>query len=371
MASLQQFREHDFYTDSEADEDFSKYLSDDENSEENSEDETDVNMNLEKTEIIEVPEDFVLPSEPSKKRDEGVSLLDSLLGEALSGEQVNEPIPGLFDDLSDDEAEIISRNQLEVDDSGISSQSVSHETDKSIEIESKIEKLKEQVEKVGKEEKNAFEMSSIDKYLQYVNEEEHAVSVDEIPDFASKKNVYGTSFNVRTGNISRPPRFEFARRDDRWIDSCKILTYEKEKPLNELMTLGKQMTSVKKGMMIGNHFKYTDIHYKSAKEMAEMETLHIQQIIRDAFNAKRLAVILFGVEKDGKITGCPLNPGKQDNLRLALDTAVQTEFVPPIENILDAIDVQFIPIEDNDNTFLIVIRIKQLRNQIYRLESSV
>ncbi|CAL2045845.1 unnamed protein product [Caenorhabditis brenneri] len=360
MALPRDFEEYDFYTDSDNNEDFSKYLTDEEinneSEEENSDDEKDVNLHLKKADVVELPDNIVVTTSDIQK-DEGISLLDSLLGEALSGEQVNPSVEGLFDDLSDDEAEIINRSVLENEDSGIStgaSVSVSAETNASEDTNS------------------VFQMSSISKYLQYINEEEHAVSVDDIPDFASKKNVYGTSFNVRTGNISRPPRFEFARRDDRWIDSCKVLTYDKDKTLDELLTLGKVVPSVKAGMMINSKTcKFTDVHYRSAQEMVEMETQHIQQIIRDAFNAKRLAVIIFGVEKNGRITGCQLNAGKQDNLRLALDTAVQTEFVPPIENILDAIDVQFIPVENVENTFLIVIRIKQLRNQIYRLESSV
>uniref|UniRef100_A0A1I7U815 AlbA_2 domain-containing protein n=1 Tax=Caenorhabditis tropicalis TaxID=1561998 RepID=A0A1I7U815_9PELO len=358
MATTRVFEELDFYSDSETNEDFSKYLSDEESEKEVDENENEVDVHFEKANIVKLPEDIDVPTNNNgEQKDEGLSLLDSLLGEALSGEQVDNPVEGLFDDLSDDEAEVISASQLEVDDSGIStgaSRSVSAETN------------------ISEESKSTIDMSSIEQYLQYVNEEEHAVSVEDIPDFASKKNVYGTSFNVRTGNISRPPRFEFARRDDRWIDSCKILTYDKEKPLNELLSLGKVVQTVKSGMKIHSKaFKFTDVHYRSAKEMAEMETQHIQQIIRDAFNARRLAVILFGVEKDGTITGCPLNAGKQDNLRLALDTAVQTEFVPPVENILDAIDVQFVPIDGVENTFLIVIRIKQLRNQTYRLESSV
>ncbi|KAF1750318.1 hypothetical protein GCK72_016866 [Caenorhabditis remanei] len=360
MADFRSFDELDLFSDSEHEEDFSKFLSDPEETEQEyeseDEEETDWDLNLKKSDVVELPDGAEIGS--SAPRDEENSLLDSLLGEALSGDQINPSVDGLFDDLSlsDYEPEIIDRGLLETEDSGISTGA-----SRSVSVETSEESTED----------NVLDMSSIDKYLQYINEEEHEVSVDDLPDFASKKNVYGTSFNVRTGNISRPPRFEFARRDDRWINSCKVLTYENDKPLNELLTLGKKVPTVKRGMTINSTCKFTDVHCRSAQEMAEMETHDIQQIIRDAFNAQRLAVILFGVEKDGKVTGCVLNAGKQDNLRLALDTAVQTEFVPPIENILDAIDVQFLPVDGVENTFLIVIRIKQLRNQKYRLESSV
>ncbi|UMM36815.1 hypothetical protein L5515_008808 [Caenorhabditis briggsae] len=361
MAGLRHFEEFDFDEDFDSEEEFSKFLSDEdfENESENEsvDNESGVNMNFEKADIVELPDDIEIPPVAPQKNEE-TSLLDSLLGEALSGEQVNPSIEGLFDDLdlSDEEPQVINRRLLEDEDSGISTgPSRSDDTEISQESSSKIP-----------------EPSSIEKYLRYISEEEHEVSVDDIPDFASKKNVYGTSFNVRTGNISRPPRFEFARRDDRWINSCKLLTYDNEKPLNELLSLGKLVPTVKAGMKLNyKSCKFTDVHCRSAQEMSDMETHDIQQIIRDAFNSRRLAVILFGVDKDGIVTGCQMNAGKQDNLRLALDTAIQTEFVPPIENILDAVDVQFLPVENLGDMFLIVIRIKQIRNQHYRLESSV
>ncbi|CAI2353144.1 unnamed protein product [Caenorhabditis sp. 36 PRJEB53466] len=343
MEQTLRLAEADFYSDSEHEEDFSQFFTDDE----------EAHIPLEKSPIVELPEDYDAPVETAEeRRDIDDSLFDSLLGEALSGEEVNPPIDGLFDDLDeDDEPEEIDRSQLEDIDSGIGpSPSASEESAGS---------------------PSTIDMSSIANYLEYMKEEEHAVLVDEIPDFASKKNVYGTSFSVRTGAIHRPPRFEFARRDTQWIDSCKDLTYEKKKPVDKLLTLGKVVSSIKLGTKIDVcDRQYTDVYCRTAEEMAAMETHHIQQIIRDAFNSRRLAVLLLGVDKKGKVTGCRLNAGKQDNLRLALDTAIQTEFSPPIENVLDAIDIKFAPVEDVADTFFIVIRIKQLRNQTYRLESA-
>lgn len=96
----------------------------------------------------------------------GTSLLDSLLGEALSGEEIR--VEGLFDDLEDEEApEKIDRRRLEDDDSGIEvSQSASEESNVS---ESKTSEF------------------SIETYVQFVAEEEDAVPIDDVPDFASKK----------------------------------------------------------------------------------------------------------------------------------------------------------------------------------------
>uniref|UniRef100_A0A8R1DJN0 Schlafen AlbA-2 domain-containing protein n=1 Tax=Caenorhabditis japonica TaxID=281687 RepID=A0A8R1DJN0_CAEJA len=355
MAQVLRFEEHDFYTDSDGDENFSQYLgnSDDE------EDDEDVKIPLEKASTVDLPEDFEIPPQIPKLDNDNAhdSLLDSLLGEALFGEEVNPPIEGIFSDLelSDSEVEEIDRAQLELVDSGIEPSPSSSESSQEAEISEELDIS-----------------SVIDRFLEYMKEEENAVPAEDIPDFSTKKNVYGTSFRVHTGAITRPPRFEFARRDARWIDSCKQMTYDNQAPLEELLARGKTVQTVNLGEKIDlSSFKYTDIHCHTAEEMSEMETHHIQKIVRDAFNSRRLAAILFGVGKDGSVIGCKMTPAEQDNLRLALDTAIQTEFVPPVENILDAIDIQFLPVEGQEDTFLIVIRVKQLRNQFYRLESSV
>ncbi|CAB3410053.1 unnamed protein product [Caenorhabditis bovis] len=209
----------------------------------------------------------------------------------------------------------------------------------------------------------------IDDILSLVNFEESQIDVESLPNFTQKRNVYGTMFNVSGGFICRPQKMEFATKYRNFISFAQKAT-ENECSLKSLVSRTRNKSEcLNYGTKLKLSFRYVNVICKTEEEALKMETLDIQKEILKSLNTQVLTVILLGVDEMKRVTGFYLPCKERDNLRMALDTAIQTEFNPPLETIFGLLDINFILVNEapREDQYLAVIRVKQIRNRKYKL----
>ncbi|CAD6189503.1 unnamed protein product [Caenorhabditis auriculariae] len=201
--------------------------------------------------------------------------------------------------------------------------------------------------------------------------EEECVNRDDLPQFTTRRTVYGLAYNVMNGGPLKPLRDDAVTKSECWVDYAKVAL----KKVKQTEAFPKKV-EMRSPIQFGTKLKFpnmenTTIITRGSEKIANLETIDLQRIIRNAFNARKFCVVLFGVEDDGTVTGNDLDAVKRDNIRLALDTAVQNDFIPSIENVLDVCDANFVPVlgAPTDSTYVTIIRVKQRRNQNYKLAS--
>lgn len=196
--------------------------------------------------------------------------------------------------------------------------------------------------------------------------EEANIDLSILPSFTQKKTAYGTCYHILSGKIIKPPLVAHCERDHSWCEEARKTFVDStlQFPVSERKTI--QYNAILKP-----NLPDFILYFLQADSIKKLDTITLQMIICDTLNKRKLCAIFLGVEKDGVVTGVKMSSATRDNIRLALDTSLSTEFDPPLTHFPGLASVDFTEVLNapEQDTYVAVITIRKKVNQNYKLLS--
>lgn len=233
---------------------------------------------------------------------------------------------------------------------------------------------------------------------------------DELYDSAKDSFRYGRvtsgpTYNLVTGKMPEKVLEMVKIKDERIDDDCDVDCEVKntEARNNASNEAGKQSFVELYDSQMPRYFEHRSNFPQlrgiwtllfDQKHYEELSTFELQAAICAALNSKHYLMLCIGVDSFNSITGVEMSAVDRVTFRMALTRAVAGEFQPPlvklapkqltgvspmkrdVSELTPSVDVLFVPVtgapksdSDENDRFLVVVRVKELSERYYQLSS--